>query len=109
MLRKFSVSNFKNFDKEITLDLSAGRYDFNTHCIKNKIVNTAVIFGYNASGKSNFALALFDIVSSITDYNTLPEKYAITNTSQDPINRLCLHTSSSLETPPSHIPMKSNH
>ena len=76
MLRKFSVSNFKNFDKEITLDLSAGRYDFNTHCIKNKIVNTAVIFGYNASGKSNFALALFDIVSSITDYNTLPEKYA---------------------------------
>ena len=67
MLQKFSVSNFRNFETTLTLDLHSGRYDFNEACSKNKIVNTAIIYGYNASGKSNLALALFDIVATLTD------------------------------------------
>lgn len=75
MLKKFSVSNFKNFSKKVVLDLTAGRYDFNSHCVTNKIVNTAIIYGHNACGKSNFALAIFDIVYSLTDYTNVPDKY----------------------------------
>ncbi|MGQ4006434.1 ATP-binding protein [Francisellaceae bacterium CB300] len=68
MLTKFSVKNFKNFKDEIVFDLSKSRdYQFNKECIKDGIVNKSIIYGKNASGKTNLILGLFDIVSSITD------------------------------------------
>lgn len=67
MLARFQVSNFKNFSKELKFDLSSGRYTFNDFNIENKVVKTAVVYGYNASGKSNLALAMFDIVRMLTD------------------------------------------
>lgn len=70
MLTKFSVENYKSFNKKITLDLTkAHDYDFNKEAIKDGIVKNAVIFGENGSGKSNFSLALFDIVVTLTDKN----------------------------------------
>lgn len=75
MLRKFSVSNFKNFESELTLDLSSGRYDFHKEYIKDKIDNIAIVYGYNASGKSNLMLAIFDIVATLTDKNKDLEDY----------------------------------
>lgn len=89
MLRKFTVSNFKNFETPLTLDLSAGRYDFNTEYIKNKVSNVSVIYGYNACGKSNLMLALFDIVATITDKNKDIDHYASyqnVNRLQSPVN-----------------------
>ena len=71
MLTKFSVENYKSFNKKITLDLTkAHDYDFNKEAIKNGIVKNAVIFGDNGSGKSNFSFALFDIVITLTDKNS---------------------------------------
>lgn len=71
MLTKFSVENYKSFNKKVTLDLTkAHDYDFNKEAIKNGIVKNAVIFGDNGSGKSNFSLALFDIVVTLTDKNS---------------------------------------
>ena len=76
MLKKFSVKGFRNFEKEIEFDLSAGGYDFNSNAVKNKIVKNAIIFGPNGAGKSNFGYALFDIVLNLTDKEKRPEKYA---------------------------------
>jgi len=67
MLRKFKVSNFKGFEKDFELDLTnINGYEFNKDAIKNGVVNNAIIYGENGVGKSNLALAIFDIVG-ITD------------------------------------------
>ena len=58
----------------IELVLTAVRnYGFNTDCIKDGIINTAVIVGTNACGKTNLGLAIFDIVSVLTDRNVVKE------------------------------------
>lgn len=70
MLRKFSVSNYKNFNRTITLDFTKKRdYTFNENCIQNGLLNKVIIYGENASGKSNLGFAVFDIVSVLTDKN----------------------------------------
>ena len=68
MLKKFKVSNFKSFEKDFELDLTnANGYEFNKNSIKDGIVNNAIIYGHNGVGKSNIALAIFDIIEHLTD------------------------------------------
>jgi AAA15 family ATPase/GTPase len=68
MLRSFSVKHFKGFKEQITLDLSKVKnYEYNSAGIRNGLVNKALIYGYNGIGKSNFALAIMDIVLHMTD------------------------------------------
>lgn len=68
MLSKFSVKNFKSFEKELIFDLSQTRdYEFQPACVKSGIVNKAIVYGYNGIGKSNLALAIMDIVIHLTD------------------------------------------
>lgn len=77
MLKSFTVSNFRAFDKPVTIDFSAtGNYTFNTEAVKNDIVKTAVMYGKNASGKSSLGLAIFDIVPTLTDNFVNPANYA---------------------------------
>ena len=89
MLRKFTLKNFKNFKDELVLDLSkVNNYEFSTKAIRNKIVKTALIYGENASGKSNLGYGLFDIILHLTDkeknlnfyrlYGNLEKKNAVT-------------------------------
>ena len=76
MLHSFSVKNFKGFKDEITLDLSnVKNYEFNPEAIRNGLVNTALIYGYNGVGKSNLALAIMDIILHLTDKNRRLELY----------------------------------
>lgn len=75
MLAHFCVSNFKNFSKELKFDLSSGRYAFNDFNVENRVVKTAVVYGYNTSGKSNLALAVFDIVRMLTDNEFSVSRY----------------------------------
>ena len=76
MLRKFKVSNFKSFEKDFELDLTdVSGYEFNKDCIKNSIVNNALIYGHNGVGKSNLALAIFDIIEHLTDKNKNESAY----------------------------------
>lgn len=71
MLVKFSVSNYKNFVEPITIDFTQTRdYQFNTKCVNSGLLSKIIIYGPNASGKSNFGFALFDIVGLLTDKNT---------------------------------------
>ena len=76
MLAQFRVKNFKNFKTEIVVDLeSIKNYEFNTNCIRNGLVNKALIYGPNGSGKSNLGLAIFDIVLQLSDKEKTISKY----------------------------------
>lgn len=76
MLKLFEVSGFKNFKDTVRLDFSDVRdYKFNTHCVSNDLISKAIIYGKNAVGKSNFGLALFDIVSHLSSKNVTPNLY----------------------------------
>lgn len=49
MLKKFTVSNYKNFKDEISLDFSKiGEYSFNMDSLSMRL-----IYGRNATGKTN--------------------------------------------------------
>lgn len=62
MLKKFSVRNFKNFQKEIIIDFgSTAAYQFSTDCIYNGLISKMLIYGRNATGKTNLGRALTDI------------------------------------------------
>ncbi len=70
MLTKFTVHNFKRFEKPITFSWKAANYEFNQECIKNNHVKTALIYGKNGTGKTNLAWAVLDIVAHLTDNNS---------------------------------------
>lgn len=76
MLAKIEVSNFKNFNENFVFDLSdTSSFSFNPECVKNKIVNKAIIYGQNGCGKSNLGFAIFDLISHLTDKQTQEEYY----------------------------------
>ena len=62
----------KNFSEKIELDFSNVRdYKFNTQCLTNGLVSKAIVYGKNSVGKTNFGLALFDVVSHLTNKNAV--------------------------------------
>lgn len=68
MLAKFRVSNFKSFGENFEIDFTKSKkYDFNTECIKNGIINHSIVYGRNGVGKSNLGFAIFDIIGHLTD------------------------------------------
>jgi AAA15 family ATPase/GTPase len=76
MLAKIEVTNFKSFNDNFIFDLNdTSSFNFNPECIKNKIVNKAIIYGQNGCGKSNLGFAIFDLVSHLTDKQTREEYY----------------------------------
>lgn len=76
MLKKFSVENFKGFQDKITFDIgSPSNYNFNTEVIENGCVTKGIIYGINSSGKSNLGLAIFDIITHLTEKQKLLPSY----------------------------------
>ncbi len=76
MLKRFSVTNFKNFEKKTTLYFDRpSNYEFNTDIIQNGCVTKGIFYGINGSGKSNLALALFDIILHLSDKEKALDKY----------------------------------
>ena len=68
MLKEFRVRNYKNFRDELIFSLESEKnYEFNNYVIKNGIIETAAVVGYNASGKTNLGAAMLDIANHITD------------------------------------------
>lgn len=68
MLKKFEVTNFKNFQETLSFDLSTTKnYEFNPECVRNGIVKTGLIYGVNGSGKSNLGRAVVDVMSNFSD------------------------------------------
>lgn len=78
MLRKFSVKNFKNFNKEVVLQLDhPANYEFNREIVRNNCITKGIVYGINGSGKSNLALAIFDIILHLTDKERALDKYQL--------------------------------
>jgi AAA15 family ATPase/GTPase len=67
MLCFYSVKNYRGFKDTITFDLAASNYEFNQECIRDGYAHKALIYGYNGVGKSNFGLAIMDIIINLTD------------------------------------------
>lgn len=67
MLKRFEVENYRGFANKLVFDLTAREYSFNQNLIYNGIVNKAIIYGKNGIGKSALGLALFDVISHLTD------------------------------------------
>lgn len=66
MLKKFELSNYKNFENLISVDLGkVGGYKFNEDCIYNNIIMKSIIYGKNGTGKSNLGKAILDIHKNI--------------------------------------------
>ena len=66
MLKKFAVRNYKNFKEEISIDFSnTAGYQFSTDCIYEGLISKMLIYGRNATGKTNLGKALTDICSTM--------------------------------------------
>ena len=80
MLKKFTVQNYKNFKDEISLDFSkiAG-YQFNKDCLSMGLIGKMLIYGRNATGKTNFGRALLDIERLMYDMSRNGEKSVLIN------------------------------
>lgn len=62
MLRKFTVKNYRNFKDEIVIDFSdVAGYQFSTDCINEGLISKMLIYGRNATGKTNLGKAITDI------------------------------------------------
>lgn len=67
MLKKFTLKNYKNFKDEICIDFeSIAGYQFSADCITDGTISKILIYGRNATGKTNLGKALVDICSTIT-------------------------------------------
>lgn len=75
MLKRFEVENYRGFSERLIFDLSAKEYEFNRNLICNGIVNKAMLYGKNGIGKSSVGLALFDIISHLTDKTRLYKQH----------------------------------
>lgn len=75
MLKRFEVENFRGFGGRYVFNLEAGQYGFNQAVVYNGIVKNALVYGINGSGKTTLGLALFDVVSHLTDNTPLPRKF----------------------------------
>lgn len=75
MLKRFEVESYKGFKDKIVFDLTARDYEFNKNIVSNGIVNKAIIYGKNGTGKSSLGIALFDIIIHLTDKENLRPQY----------------------------------
>lgn len=76
MLKKFCVENFKGFRDKITFDLgSPNNYSFHPEIIENGCITKGIVYGINGCGKSNLGLAIFDLITHLTDKQKLLQSY----------------------------------
>lgn len=66
MLKKFTVRNYKNFKEEISIDFgNTAGYQFSMDCIYEGLISKMLIYGRNATGKTNLGKALTDLCSTL--------------------------------------------
>ena len=66
MLKKFTLKNYKNFKDEISIDFeNTAGYQFSTDCITDGTISKMLIYGRNATGKTNLGKALINICTAI--------------------------------------------
>lgn len=62
MLKSFKINNYKNFKNDLLLDFSnISGYKFSNDCITRQLIGKMIIYGKNATGKTNLGRALCDL------------------------------------------------
>ena len=62
MLKRFEVSNYRTFEKMISIDFSnVGGYQYNQDCLRENAMAKMIVYGRNATGKTNLGRAIMDI------------------------------------------------
>ena len=68
MLAEFRVEGFKNFEKELAFRLDdVKNYEFSAGAVRDGFVKTGAVYGFNGSGKTNLAHAIFDITLHLVE------------------------------------------
>ena len=76
MLKRFSVENFKGFRDKITMDIgSPSNYGFHPEVLEDGCITKGIIYGINGCGKSNLGLAIFDVITHLTEKQKLLQNY----------------------------------
>ena len=91
MLKRFRLANFSSFKDEQYFDLTASRTEVLPNHIKHfdsvKILKSAVIYGANASGKTNLVTAIDYarrvIIAGLSNTNTYKRHFRLDKTCQD--------------------------
>lgn len=66
MLRKFKVRNYKNFKETLEFDFTkVSGYAFNRECVNSEIISKCIIYGRNATGKTNLGKAFSDLTEIV--------------------------------------------
>ncbi len=66
VLKKFTLKNYKNFKDKISIDFdNTAGYQFSTDCITDGVISKMLIYGRNATGKTNLGKALVDIYTTM--------------------------------------------
>ncbi len=74
MLKRFEVENFRNFKNRIVVDFSkVGGYQFNQDCVTGEVLGKTLLYGRNATGKTNLGNALLDIAMGIGGRFRVPQ------------------------------------
>ncbi len=80
MLLQFKARKYRNFKNEIAINFDEiGGYQFNGNCITNNVISKMIVYGRNATGKTNLGQALMDInkllnpfpMRDLNDLNTM--------------------------------------
>lgn len=62
MLKLFRIENYKSFKSPLTIDFSkVGGYQFSESCVTDDVISKMLIYGRNATGKTNLGSAICDI------------------------------------------------
>ena len=91
MLKRFTVENFSSFKEKNSLDFTAGRTELlQEHIVtfdKVKLLKSAIVYGANASGKSNLIKAINFaqriIEDSLSNINTNKKYFRLDKTSKN--------------------------
>lgn len=80
MLKCFKVKNYKNFQDTIVFDFgNVGGYQFNRECLSENYIGKAIVYGRNATGKTNLGEAIIDIRSVFSGRSLRLRNQKITN------------------------------
>lgn len=84
MLRKFKVRNYKNFKETLEFDFTkVSGYAFNRECVNSGIISKCIIYGRNATGKTNLGKAFSDLTEIVEGRIHLGRNERILNADSD--------------------------
>lgn len=93
MLKRFTVKNYRNFKEEVDINFEdiAG-YQFSTDCISDGTIQKMLIYGRNATGKTNFGKALMNIRSILLGNSRNMNRGVFLNADSDELSAFFSYT-----------------